>query len=179
MSARGAAPPRLRSAYDQVDLGFAQAALGDDAAFSLTRSCVVALSGDGLYLALGCGELLLLLPQGSSTAPPRTLRTRDAVRSLCWHGLDVLLAGSASGQLLAFALDGVLLWSEHLHASPLVHLAPQPLPPRMGSADGNEEPNLVCLFEGGMVACARLVPPVRSYRCDGRRRQHHPHVVAH
>ena len=147
---------------DQIDLGLMLAFFGDHR----LCACHVALSGDAKHLAIAptrceSSTKLLLFPQQRAAVqgPQQLALPTDAdVCSLCWlemaHNEQVLLAGCSCGQLCAFTSSGVPLWVVQpevgvgLEASPLLQL--QPLP---GLSDS--EPDLLCLFQGGSVACTR------------------------
>lgn len=73
-------------------------------------------------------------------SPPGSPHNQTSTRALqC-----TLLVGYSSGSLAAFTSDGDLLWSTQVHNAPLLRL----------HASSASSP-LVCLFEGGVIACAR------------------------
>ena len=142
--------------YDQIDLGLASHFLNDGEGPNFKLSaCLIALSGDARHLALASKQRILLLPVQAAGQPlPLGIAQGDEVRSLCWiapAGDYVLLAGAASGQLTAFSAQGARLWAAQLHDSPLIML----LPSAADETSHATEPALLCLFEAGVVACAR------------------------
>ncbi len=141
---------------DQVDLGIVQVLLTDEEEEAPVRlcDCLLALDAAARHLALAHrGKLLLLQQSSSESGPPRPLGLPEAddARSLCWFASGaappVLLVGCASGRLCAFSSSGERLLAVRLHHSPLVHIHAQ--------AARGDEPEVLCLFGGGTIGCAR------------------------
>ena len=142
-------------AVDQVDVGLVGAFLADtDAASTALADCTeprhTKLSADAKHLVLVRGGSMLLLPLGTADGHSVRLltpaQTGDVVCSTCWlvtsRQQNLILVGYASGCLAIFSSSSELLWSAHVHDSPLVQII------------SGGEIQLLCLFKSGIIACA-------------------------
>ena len=145
-------------AINQVDIGLVGAFLaGNDEGFITLADCsITALSTDASYLASVHKGRLLLISLAVDYAPQLPLppaQSGDAVTCVCWlcdkassalaSRQHLLSVGYESGCLAIFSTNGERLWSAQLQSSPVVQII-----------GGDKELALLCLFEGGVIACA-------------------------